>query len=83
MALLKIKALDSFSHGRLNVARGDEHAIEASEARDLEKAGLVSTSPAGDDDVDDLVGTKMAPLTSNKMDNEPVKNKAVKNTKAE
>lgn len=77
MELLKITALDTFTHGRLNMRPGDSCNIEAGEARDLERIGLVSTSKVDDDDgVDDLVGKKMEPITSNKMAPKP-ENKTV------
>lgn len=77
MATLEITARDTFVHGRLHMARGDTDTIEATEARDLEKVGLVSITKAtsAEDDLDDLVGgkkaevapkNKMAPAPSNK-----------------
>lgn len=69
MTVLRITARQPFAHGRLNAKRGDTFTIEANEARDLEKLGLVSVSPADDGDLDDLVGGKMEPVTTkNKME---------------
>lgn len=86
MAALEITALDTFTHGRLHMVRGDKETIEASEARDLEKAGLVSTTKAPktatdskpvDDDLDDLVGgEKMEDAPQNKMAPAPTNKKA-------
>lgn len=72
MATLKIKALTAFMHGRLYLERGDTETVEASEARELAAAGLVSlpdtapaetapaeTAPAEaptEENLDDLVG---------------------------
>jgi len=76
MATLEITALDTFTHGRLYMVRGDMETIEASEARDLEKAGLVSigkppktaTDSAPADSQDDLLGgEKMDDAPKNKM----------------
>lgn len=68
MAKVQIKALDTFSHGRINASRGSVHTTSASEANSLKAAGLVEiVGEAGEDDIDELVGGKMSPLTSNKM----------------
>lgn len=77
MATLEITALDTFTHGRLYMVRGDKEMIEASEARELEQAGLVSTAKApktatdskpAEDDLDDLVGGEKAEAApQNKM----------------
>ena len=68
MQVAKIKALDKFSHGRLHMNAGDTDKIEADEARELEKAGLVEI--VGEENVDDLLGesAKMEPITGNKME---------------
>lgn len=74
MAKVTVKALDAFSHGRLNAAPGRTYTMNSGEAKELEKVGLVEIAgDAGDDDVDDLVGDgkKIAPLTSNKMEPKP------------
>ena len=81
MATLEITARDTFSHGRLHMVRGDKETIEASEARDLEKAGLVSIPKApktatdskpADDDLEDLVGgDKAEAAPKNKMQPAP------------
>lgn len=81
MATLEITARDTFAHGRLHMVRGDKETIEASEARDLEKAGLVSTGKApktatdsqpADDDLEDLVGgDKAEAAPKNKMQPAP------------
>ncbi|NIA00805.1 hypothetical protein [Massilia sp. CCM 8734] len=83
MAITKIKALDQFSHGRLSMAAGDTDTIEAVEARELVKAGLVEvvddapavapeTAPAAGDT--DMIegGTKMADEPENKMADAPM-----------
>lgn len=67
--VLKIKALDTFMHGRLEMAAGDTETIESGEARELEKAGLVSIET---DDVDEgSADTKMDSEVLNKMDDAP------------
>ena len=72
MAKVQIKALDSFSHGRIRAKRGDVYTVSQHDATELSKAGLVEIAgDAGDDDIDDLAGTKTAPLTSNKMAPKP------------
>lgn len=72
MAKVQIKALDAFSHGRINATRGGKYTIGASEAESLKAAGLVEiVGDAAEDDIDDLVGAKTAPLTSNKMAAKP------------
>lgn len=80
MATLEITALDTFTHGRLHMVRGDKETIEASEARELEQAGLVSTAKApktatdskpAEDDLDDLVGGKAEAAPQNKMEPAP------------
>jgi len=71
MAKVKVKALDAFSHGRLNTRPGETYTMSTGDAEDLEKLGLVKIEgEAADEEVDDLVGDgkKMAPLTSNKME---------------
>jgi hypothetical protein len=81
MAIVKIKAKDAFSHGRLNMARGETANINKIEAEDLEKAGLVAIEgDAGEDSLDDLVGGKAEPILANKMD-KPVANKGSGNSK--
>lgn len=69
MKTLPITALQRFSHGRLNMDEGQTDKIEAGEARELEKAGLVAISDTEPAEDDDLLGEgeKMAPITSNKM----------------
>ena len=78
MANKKIKSLTSFSHGRL-VARPDEvYSINANEADELAAAGLCEiVGDAGEDEIDELVGSKMEPVTSNKMASKPA-NKGAK-----
>ena len=74
MKVLKIKAKDRLSHGRLMMDQDQVETIEADEARELEKAGLV-TIEGGEEEADDLLGeTKMAPITANKME-KPASNK--------
>jgi len=84
--LLKVTALDSFMHGRLEMVKGQTETIEAGEARELEKIGLVKTAKVKTTDaepvpegVDDLLedDTKMDDAPKNKMDDAP----ANKNTK--
>jgi len=70
MAKVKVKALDTFTHGRVNATRGATYTMNSGEAESLEKAGLVEIAGKADDnEIDDLVGgdKKMAPMTSNKM----------------
>lgn len=76
MATLEITARDTFSHGRLRMERGDKATVEESEARDLAKAGLVTTEETApqtgvtdsEGDLDDLVGgEKMEDAPKNKM----------------
>lgn len=65
MQNVKIKALDAFAHGRIIMAPGQIATINAGDAGDLERAGLVEIigeSP----DADDLIG-KAATVVSNKM----------------
>jgi hypothetical protein len=69
MAKCSVKALDSFSHGRLNAVGGETYTMSRGAAEDLAKVGLVEIEgDAKDDDTDDLVGRKVAPVTSNKME---------------
>lgn len=70
MAKVKVVATDTFHHGALHAVQGQAYTMNKGEADDLEKLNLVkTTSDAGDDEVDDLVGArhKKAPVTSNKM----------------
>lgn len=85
MATLEITARDTFSHGRLRMERGDKETIEASEARDLAKAGLVTIEDIApqtgitdsEDNLDDLVGgEKMEEAPQNKMAPAPANKKA-------
>lgn len=66
MKVSKIKALDKFAHGRLHMNAGDTDKIEASEAEELRKAGLVEI--VGDDEEDLIGGEKMAEPVKNKME---------------
>ena len=78
MALVKVKALDTFSHGRLSTKRGDLYTMNPVDADELAKAGLVEiVGDAAEDSIDDLVGGKAAPMVSNKMEPKP-KNKGEK-----
>lgn len=78
MAKVKVKALDSFSHGRLNAVGGVSYTINQGDADDLKKAGLVEIEgEAAEEEVDDLVGGKAEPVTSNKMEAKPA-NKGAK-----
>lgn len=85
MAVKKIKALDQFSHGRLEMAAGDTDTIEAVEARELAKAGLVELvddapavapepepAPAASDTDRIEAGTKMDAAPENKMADAPL-----------
>ncbi len=73
MEIVKVKALDSFSHGRLRMEREQTANINSLDAEDLVKVGLVEIVGAPDEPeaVDDLVGGKMEPVTQNKMDQAP------------
>ncbi len=73
MEIVKVKALDAFSHGRLRMEREQTANINSYDAADLEKAKLVEIvgNPDEPEAVDDLVGGKMEPVTSNKMDKAP------------
>ena len=72
MPYVKIKALDQFSHGRVTARPGGVYTVPQVDADDLAKAGLVEImGTAGDDEVDDLVGGKMEPMTANKMEANP------------
>lgn len=72
MEIVKIKALDSFSHGRLRMVLDEMANIRRDDAEDLEKAGLITIEGGADSDaVDDLVNGKMEPITQNKMDKAP------------
>jgi hypothetical protein len=76
MKVSKIKARDKFSHGKLNMNVGDTDKIEADEAEELRKAGLVDI--VGEEE--DLLGghdEKMAEPVKNKME-KPVSNKHTK-----
>lgn len=66
MSNVKIRALDSFTHGRLSLERGQKATLNNYDAEDLVKVGLVEIVGESDD-LDDLVGGKMAPLSGNKM----------------
>lgn len=78
MAYVKVKALDTFSHGRLNAVGGKTYTMNQGDADDLKKAGLVEIEgEAADDELDDLVGGKAEPVTTNKMEAKPA-NKAEK-----
>lgn len=78
MSKVRVRAVDSFSHGRLNARPGEEYTVNAADARDLERAGLAKiVGEAGEDDIDELIGAKMAPMVSNKMEPKP-ENKGVK-----
>ena len=78
MAKVTVKALDSFSHGRLNAVRDQKYTMNQGDADDLKKAGLVEIEgDAADDELDDLVGGKAEPMTANKMEAKPA-NKAEK-----
>ena len=77
MAKVAVKALDSFSHGRLNATIGQRYTINSGDADDLRKAGLVEVEGDADDGVDDLVGGKAEPMTANKMEAKPA-NKGAK-----
>ena len=78
MAKVQIKAMDTFTHGRIRAAKGDKFTVSQHDATELSKVGLVEIiGDAADDDIDDLVGGKMEPITSNKMAPKP-DNKAAK-----
>lgn len=73
---MKITALDSFAHGRIQYVKGDPVEVSKGEAEDLRKAGLVTvgtddgpkTATDSQDDLDDLVGgEKMDEAPKNKM----------------
>lgn len=72
MQIVKVKALDAFSHGRLHMERGGTANINSYDADDLERARLVEIIGEADpDELDDVLGQKMEPMSSNKMDNAP------------
>lgn len=78
---VKITAIDSFSHGRLSMHRGESISVTAAEADDLEKVGLVTRAASAkakadsdaqaSDQPDPAAGEKMEAITHNKMDVEP------------
>lgn len=68
MPKVKVKALDAFSHGRLNAHMGGIYTMNDVDAKDLEKLGLVALEGDADDDAaDDTASGKMEQITSNKM----------------
>lgn len=84
MSLVKITALDTFAHNRLDMARGATAHVQHDEAKDLEQKGLVSIGDPDDGAQDDLIHprvppitTKMAPAAKNKME-PPAEDKAPK-----
>lgn len=78
MAKVQIKAVEPFSHGRITAHPGDVFTINDEDAKGLVGAGLAEVVADADEDaIDDLVGSKMSPMTSNKMEAKPA-NKADK-----
>lgn len=67
---MKVEILpkDSFQHGRQSFVRGERAFVNQVDAEDLERAGLVDiTGDTGPDDLDDVLGDKMEPITNNRM----------------
>ena len=80
--MIKVNVMESVSHDRYHLHKGDTVQLPNGVAEILKKSGFVEYDSS--DLVDDLVGeTKMAPAVENKMDAEPVKNKAIKTPKAD
>jgi hypothetical protein len=48
MPKIKVKALQPFSHGNVDAQKDGIYAMNAADARELEKAGFVSLEAAGD-----------------------------------
>lgn len=79
--MIKVNVLESVSHDRYHLHKGDTVRLPRGVADILKKSGFVEYDSS--DLVDDLVGeTKMAPTVENKMEAEP-KNKTIKTPKAE
>lgn len=79
--MIKVNVLESVSHDRYHLHKGDTVQLPRGVADILKKSGFVEYDSS--DLVDDLVGeTKMAPAVENKMEAEP-KNKTIKTPKAE
>ena len=79
--MIKVNVLESVSHDRYHLHKGDTVQLPNGVAEILKKSGFVEYDSS--DLVDDLVGeTKMAPAVENKMEAEP-KNKTIKTPKAD
>lgn len=77
MKVVKITALDKFTHGRMNMVSGDTEKLEESEAKDLEKAGLVRITHEPEAKMAEPAKNKMEDAPSNKSD-KTVSSKSIK-----
>jgi hypothetical protein len=69
MMKVRVKALDTFSHGPHHPARGDEFSMNKGEAEDLAKSGLVqilTDEQEGDDKAAEQHENKMEAAPANK-----------------
>jgi len=73
---VKARALDTFFDGRLHAVKDGVYTMNKGSADELVAVGLVEiVGDADDDAIDDLVDTKMEPISHNKMEPAP-RNKA-------
>lgn len=76
---MKVEILpkEHFQHGRQDFTRGVPEMVSQADADGLVDAGLAErTGGTAPDDMDELLGVKMEPVTSNKMGPAPANKSA-------